>query len=224
MRAARLMSVVLFLLIAFVAAPVFASPINQVSMNFVGPGGNNSGGVYTYPYNFSINGSSTLTPLICDAFDNEVSSGESWTATVTPLINGSGLWSPNLLDYKAAGLIFQGILGNTIDTNLGNWAIWGLFSANAQNNPYFTSSGAAGLAAQYVTWASNAPDSSFNGLVIYTPVAGTQSWGGTPQEYIGTVPVPEPGEMSMAATTLLTLLGALGYKKKRQAAKSVASA
>jgi hypothetical protein len=215
------MSIALFL-VAF-AAPGLASPMNLVHMTFMGPGGNNAGGVYTYPYNFSINWSSTPTPLICDSYDNEVSSGESWMATVTPLINNSGMWSPNLLNYKAAGLIFEGILGGTINPNVGNWAIWGLFSNNAQNNSFFTSSGAAGLDATYLAWAGTAPASAFNGLVIYNPIPGTQSWGGTPQEYLGQVPMPEPGEMSMAGMTLLTLLGAFGYKK-RLAAKSVASA
>lgn len=221
MRAVRLMSVVLFL-VAF-AAPGFASPISVVNMTFVGPGGNNGGGVYTYPYNFSINGSSTLTPLICDAYDNEVSSGESWMATVTPLLNNSGMWSPNLIDYKAAGLIFEGIIGGTVDPTAGNWAIWGLFSSNAQGNPFFTSSGAAGIESTYLGWAGTAPDSAFNGLVIYNPVPGSQSWGGTPQEYIGVVPMPEPGELSLAGMTLLTLLVAFGYKK-RMATKAVASA
>ena len=64
MRYARI-SPIIFLLIAFAATPVFA---DSVFMKFVGPGGNNSGGVYTYPYNFSINNSPTYTPLVCDAF------------------------------------------------------------------------------------------------------------------------------------------------------------
>jgi len=215
MRCIRLVSAISFLLLTFV--PAFANPIDPVNMTFVGPGGNNSGGVYTYPYNFSIDGSSTMTPLICDAFDNEVSPGESWMATVTPLINGTGLWGTNVLDYKAAGLIFEGILGGTINPNVGNWAIWGLFSSNAQSNWYFQNSGAAGLDAQYLSWAANAPDSTFNGLMLYTPMPGTQSWGGTPQEYIGKVCASEPGSLSLMGLTMLALLGGLVYKTRMQA-------
>ncbi|HUJ94335.1 MAG TPA: hypothetical protein VLW84_03645 [Terriglobales bacterium] len=214
MRVFRFTSVILFLLITLAAAPVFASPITTVDMTFVGPGGNNSGGVYTYPYNFSINGSSTMTPLICDAFDNEVSPGESWTATVTPLIDGTGLWGTNVLDYKAAGLIFEGILNGTINPNAGNWAIWGLFSSNAQSNSYFSSSGAGSLDTTYLADAGTAPNSMFNGLVLYTPQPGTQTWGGTPQEYIGYVCAPEPSELSLMGLTFLFLLGALVYKNR----------
>jgi len=37
---------------------------DTVTMGFTGPQGDNSGGVYTYPYNFTINGSGNYT-LIC---------------------------------------------------------------------------------------------------------------------------------------------------------------
>jgi len=216
MRCIRLKPVVLVLLIAFACLPVFAD--SMVSMKFVGPGGNNSGGVYTYPYYFSINGSPTYTPLVCDAYNNEISQGESWMATVTPLLNAGGMWgSSDLLDYKAAGLIFEGMVNGTINPNVGNWAIWGLFASNAQSNWYFTSSGAAWVESTYLAQAGNAPDSMFNGLVIYTPVAGSQSWGNTPQEFIGYYSVPEPGAMGLAGLTALFLVGALIHKKRLHA-------
>jgi hypothetical protein len=191
-------------------------------MKFVGPGGNNSGGVYTYPYNFSINGSSTYTPLVCDAYNNEITAGETWTATVTPLLNAGGMWgSGDLLDYKAAGLIFAGMAGSTIDANAGNWAIWGLFANNAKSNSAFTGSNAAWLESTYLAQAAGAPDSMFNGLAIYTPVAGTQSWGGTPQEFIGRVSVPEPGEMGLAGLTVIFLVAAMFHKKRHGAKPAV---
>ena len=216
-------SPIVFLLIAFAVTPVFAD--TMVSLKFVGPEGNNSGGVYTYPYYFSINGSSTYTPLICDAFNNEISTGETWSATVTPLLNAGGMWgSSDLLDYKAAGLIFEGIVNNTIDPNAGNWAIWGLFASTAQSTPAFITSGAAGLESTYLTQAWTAPPNMFNGLVIYTPIGGTQSWGGTPQEFIGYATVPEPGEVSLAGLTVLLLAAALFYKKRLHARSATAQA
>lgn len=220
MRFTRISPVIL-LLVAFAATPVFA---DSVYMKFVGPGGNNSGGVYTYPYNFSINNSPTYTPLVCDAFNNEITQGESWWATVTPLLNAGGMWgSTDLLDYKAAGLIFEGMAGGWIDPNAGNWAIWGLFAPNAKTNSAFTGSNAAWLESNYLNQAANDPDSAFNGLVIYTPVAGSQSWGGTPQEFIGYCSVPEPGSLTLMGLTFATLLGAIIYKK-RPVAKPVAVA
>jgi hypothetical protein len=184
---------------------------STVLMKFTGPGGNNGGGVYTYPYNFSISGGSS-TALICDAFDNEVISGETWTANVSSLLSGNGLWGNQLTNYKEAGLIFEGILSGNIDATEGNWAIWGLFSDNAKNNSFFQSSGAADIDAQYLTAALNAPDSAFNGLVLYTPVSGSQSWGGLPQEYIGYNPsysAAEPGSLLLCGMAFATIAAGL---------------
>jgi hypothetical protein len=124
---------------------------------------------------------------------------------VSGLLDGHGLFGNQPLNYAAAGLIFQGIMAGTIDPNAGSWAIWGLFAANAQSNPFYASSGAGDLAVQFLALAANTPASAFQGIVLYTPIPGSQSWleGGTPQEYIGFIQVPEPGEVSLLVTTLL---------------------
>src|SRR3977135_3127235 len=90
-----------------------------------------------YPYYVSINGSSTFTPLICDSFDNNVTLNQTWKASALPFLQGiaSSMFGPALtLDYKAAGLIFKSMLGGQISTTAAQWAIWGLFSANASSN------------------------------------------------------------------------------------------
>jgi hypothetical protein len=184
---------------------------STVNMQLTGVGGNNAGGVYTYPYYFSINGNTPVS-LICDSYDNSVIIGESWKANVTSLLSGQGLFGNQLLDYKAAGFIFKSILNGTLSPNVGNYAIWGLFSANAQNSTYFQSSGAGAIDAQYLALASTAKNSAFNGLILYTPIAGTQSWGNTPQEYIGYSPVPEPGTLALFGTGLLSLSGVIRRK------------
>jgi len=180
-------------------------------MQLTGVGSNNAGGVYTYPYYFSINGAAPVA-LICDSFDNRVVIGETWQANVTSLLSGKGLFGNQLLDYKAAGLIFKSILNGTLGANVGNYAIWGLFSTNAQNTSYFQSSGAGAIETQYLALAATAKNSAFNGLVLYTPIAGTQSWGCTPQEYIGYSPVPEPGTLALFGTGLLSLAGVIRRK------------
>jgi hypothetical protein len=205
--------------LVFFASLLFSSAAlaDSVTLKLTGTGGNNGGGVYTYPYNFSINGGPS-TPLICDTFDNEVISGEHWTAIVSPLMSGNGIFGNDPLTqnkYEAAGLIFEDILLNKVNPTAGNWAIWGLFSSNAANNPYFKGIGGAGLDTQYLAAATNPSNTAgLDGLVLYTPVAGTQSWGGTPQEYIGRCSVPEPGELGLIIATLVFGVGGFVCRKR----------
>jgi hypothetical protein len=212
MRHSRLFTALLLSLLTVLLAGSALADSN-VTLTLMSTGSNNGGGAYTYPYNFSINGSQSITPLICDSYDNEVILGEHWTATPNSFLSGKGLFGSNP-NYLAAGLIFQDILAGHVSATEGNWAIWGLFSSNARNNPYFASSGAAGLDTTYLLEAAWAPSSDFDGLVLYTPVAGTQSWGGTPQEYIGCVSMPEPAELSLILTTLMLGLATIVMGKR----------
>jgi hypothetical protein len=77
-------------------------------------GGNNAGGVYTYPYSLSRNGGASVA-MISDTYDNEVTIGETWKAQEVGLLSGQGLFGNRLVDYKAAGLIFNSILHGTLD-------------------------------------------------------------------------------------------------------------
>jgi hypothetical protein len=200
------LSVLIFSLL--LASPAFA---NSVTMTYEGHGaGNNT----SYPWLFSINGSGQpYTTLICDAYDNVNAVGETWQATATPLLQAIGLFGSGAsLDYKAAGLIFKSILAGTTGAGAGQWAVWGLFSQNAANNPLFVSSGGAAVEAQFLLLAAGAPNSAFKGLILYTPIAGTQGDNSLPQEFIGYSPVPEPGSLMLMGTGLIGLAGTLRRK------------
>ena len=169
-----------------------------------------------YPYYVSINGSATLTPLMCDSYDNNVSLGQTWNATATPFLQGiaNSMFGPAMtLDYKAAGLIFKSMLGGQMSTTAAQWAIWGLFSANASSNAYFISKNFGSIDAAYLTLAATASNSAFKGLVLYTPTGGRPGVG--PQEFIGYSPVPEPGTLTMMGTGLISLAGFIRRKLAR---------
>lgn len=215
MRTLRSVGLFLFVLAMMSLCASSALANSTVDMKLTNVGGNSAGGVYTYPYYLSVNGGASVA-MICDTYDNEVTVGESWKAQAVGLLSGSGLFGNQLVDYKAAGLIFKSILQGTLSVNVGNFALWGLFSTNAHNNSYFQSSGAAAVEQHYLALAGGAPDNAFNGLVLYTPIMGTQSANGMPQEYIGYSTVPEPGTLMLLGTGMLSLAGIGPRKLKRQ--------
>jgi hypothetical protein len=232
MRHFRLLAFTFSLLTALLLS---GSAFADDNLTFTGAGGNNLGGVYTYPYDFTVNGNSTQ--LMCDTFNNEIYNGEQWTATESGIPTGSGLFgATSSANYAAAGLIFDAMLGvNGVtlggvvtNSNDANWAVWALFSSTALNDitnntggfPAGDTTALAIYNAALTTADGGVPSSDFTGITIYTPVAGSQnpSTDGTPQEFLGYSAVPEPSELSLLG--VLALFGVSGFAfRKRLAPK-----
>ena len=133
--------------LCFLSTPIiaYADSVNSVTLTIenVGPG-NQTDGYYTYPYNLSVNGSTSYTSMMCLSFNNEITLGESWTADVYSIPAADALIGNN--DYAYAAWLFSN--AETVAEPISNedqLAAWGLFADNVpgSNNAQLTAAEAA---------------------------------------------------------------------------------
>ncbi len=122
--------------------------------------GYTEGGVYTSPYNISVNG--TATQLICDDFTTDISGG-TWSATVSTITTidsatvagfkfDSSPYNANILggaanvvqDYAVAAVLAAELLSlpntNTAEAGALSFALWDVFDPSLLGSSYGTMS------------------------------------------------------------------------------------
>ena len=197
---------------------------DTVSLTINNGGSITSGGVYVGPYNFTSDGQSLQ--LVCDTFQNDVYPLETWTASITTIGSGTGLFgSTSSTQYQEGAWLGQEMFGNLSNKQTVadiQWAIWDIFDTGtcgtgvSNCDPYGNPGDQSGIAGWITAAGTSSSSGNYSNVVIYTPQSGWPANDGLPQEYIGIVSTPEPDTVSLMLIGFASL-GLMMVMRKRPA-------